>query len=481
MTLAGVATALACTPFLDAPGTDFTTEDSGADSGGAAEFTYLKAEDPVIDAWFGYSLTWGGDALAVTAPFETYSSEAGPIERGGAVYLFEPSGRTWKQTRLQPLYAGTWDGNVTDEAGVPTVFSALHVVLDAQSIFVGVAADDSSSASTPHDNQMRESGALYVYDRARSGQFAGYVKAPVVKKNSLFGYALALSEEWLVVGAPGEDGNPGEQEPKAGSGAIYAYRRHGSRLEEPQRREAPNPGVGDRFGSSLALRGDRLFVGAPFEAGGSGGIDGAMDDDSMLASGAVYVYRLVGDAWVFDHYLKPAVPREWMLFGTALSVSDQTLAVGGPGPGSDGHPLKGSVTTFCEREGTWELEQSLAPDSGNVAVAFGEDVSLRGDRMLVGTPFDNSKSAADPRDRTLDLSGAVYSYERASTGSWVRQEYLKAPDLAVKDFFGTSVALIPGYRAVGAVEGARAPGASGRPDDNANSGPGGVYLFPEKP
>src|SRR6185436_19362617 len=92
--LVGAATAFACTPFLDAPGADF--------SEGETEFTHLKAERPVIDAWFGYSLTWGGDALVVTAPFESYSSDAGGvIERAGAAYLFEPSLGTWNQKRIE--------------------------------------------------------------------------------------------------------------------------------------------------------------------------------------------------------------------------------------------------------------------------------------------------------------------------------------------------------------------------------------------
>src|SRR5690606_14210264 len=54
--------------------------------------------------------------------------------------------------------------------------------------------------------------------------------------------------------------------------------------------KASNTGTGDRFGYSVALAGDTLAVGAPYEASSAAGIDGDEEDDGAAEAGAVYVY-----------------------------------------------------------------------------------------------------------------------------------------------------------------------------------------------
>ena len=55
---------------------------------------------------------------------------------------------------------------------------------------------------------------------------------------------------------------------------------------------APNPGIGDAFGNSVALcgTGRTLAVGAPEEDGGARGVDGDRQNDSATDAGAVYLY-----------------------------------------------------------------------------------------------------------------------------------------------------------------------------------------------
>ena len=55
--------------------------------------------------------------------------------------------------------------------------------------------------------------------------------------------------------------------------------------------KASNTGSGDFFGSSVALSGDTLVVGAPGESSNATGINGNQSNNSVSDSGAVYVYR----------------------------------------------------------------------------------------------------------------------------------------------------------------------------------------------
>ena len=84
-------------------------------------------------------------------------------------------------------------------------------------------------------------------------------------------------------------------------------------------------------GTSIALSGDAntMAVGAPFESGGSRGVNGNQNDNSVYAAGAVYVYVRQGQAWTQQAYVKASNPGLNDHFGSsvALSRDGNTMAV----------------------------------------------------------------------------------------------------------------------------------------------------------
>ena len=56
--------------------------------------------------------------------------------------------------------------------------------------------------------------------------------------------------------------------------------------------KASNTGGDDRFGTSTALSGGRLAVGALYEDSSATGVNGDQTNNSALQSGAVYVRRI---------------------------------------------------------------------------------------------------------------------------------------------------------------------------------------------
>jgi len=102
-----------------------------------------------------------------------------------------------------------------------------------------------------------------------------------------------------VVGAPSEASNAqglngGDNNLAGGAGAVYLFQRDSNLGWQQQAHlKASNSGAGDNFGHALAISGDgeTLAVGALKEDSSTGGINnGAMDDDSLGGSGAVYLY-----------------------------------------------------------------------------------------------------------------------------------------------------------------------------------------------
>ena len=84
-------------------------------------------------------------------------------------------------------------------------------------------------------------------------------------------------------------------------------------------------------GTSIALNGDgtTMAIGAPFESGGAAGVNGNQHDNSVYASGAVYVFVRQGDSWTQQAYVKASNPGQSDHFGSsvALSRDGNTMAV----------------------------------------------------------------------------------------------------------------------------------------------------------
>jgi hypothetical protein len=116
----------------------------------------------------------------------------------------------------------------------------------------------------------------------------------------LFGIRLAISANGNVLVASsmlqaggGRGLNANQQDFSAEeSGSAYVYTRTGTTWTQRAYLKAPNSDAYDEFGSGIALSGDgnTLAIAAWGEDGGSAGIGGNMNDNSVRASGAVYIY-----------------------------------------------------------------------------------------------------------------------------------------------------------------------------------------------
>ncbi len=98
--------------------------------------------------------------------------------------------------------------------------------------------------------------------------------------------------------------------------------------------KASNPGANDQFSFQVALDGDTLAVGAWQEDSAATGVNGNQSDNSATDSGAVYVVTRTGGIWSQQAYLKASNTDGNDLFGSAVSLSGDTLVVGSYQEGS---------------------------------------------------------------------------------------------------------------------------------------------------
>ena len=263
-----------------------------------------------------------------------------------------------------------------------------------------------------------------------------------------FGRALAVDGRQLLVGAPIE-------------GAAYFFRQGagGEWIQE----QALLGTEGSRFGSAVALVGNRAFVSAPqdgpgavhvFERSADGmwspegqldspdptgeGFGGLMAEDGthLIVTGAgagrgaaapVHAFQL--DGLVHLGTLEvPGLPERTQ-YGSAIAVQNGRAYVGAPGAQN----RVGSVFTFELTGERPRLEGTLGPIYVAVGASFGSSITAAGSELLVGAPGTNG-------------TGALYTI-----GADESVRIVTSPSLPSGASLGSSAAVADGLALVGAV------------------------------
>ena len=94
----------------------------------------------------------------------------------------------------------------------------------------------------------------------------------------------------------------------------------------------------------------------------------------------------------------------------------------------------GNVFLYERNDAQWELEQEIR--IGREKDAFGWDIDIEGEYMVVGAPAVYTGSSPDPSDP----EGRVYIFKKTPEG-WIREAELKAMNSSYADKFGTTVAV----------------------------------------
>jgi hypothetical protein len=212
------------------------------------------------------------------------------------------------------------------------------VGISGDTIVVG-AIGEASAANGVNGNQFDGSaplaGAAYVFERSAGlWSQSAYLKASNTDSDDMFGYAVAISGDTVVVGAPYEDsaatGLNGNQMDNSvlDAGAAYVFERHAGSWAQAAYLKASNTGAADGFGYSAAIDGDTIAIGAPFEAGSATGSNGNQIDESSPGSGAAYLFVRTSGAWAQQAYLKASI-RGLTIISVCQLQSRRTCSLSG--------------------------------------------------------------------------------------------------------------------------------------------------------
>jgi predicted amidohydrolase len=242
--------------------------------------------------------------------------------------------------------------------------------------------------------------------------------------NDLFGCAVSVSGDTLVVGAFGHDtGGAGN------AGSAYVFVRSGDTWSQEAELVAPVGEVQDGFGYAVAVSGDTAIV-------------GAVDDDTPGGkdAGSAYVFVRSGAVWALQQQLEASDPEKSQLFGAAVSIEGDTAVVGAPLDPENGLEA-GAAYVFVRSGTTWTEQQKLLASDGAEADLLGISVSLSGDTAVAGALGADTAGGVD--------AGAAYVFVRSGT-AWTEQQKLVALDGATLDGFGISTSVAGDRVLVGA-------------------------------
>ena len=385
------------------------------------EFSKLSALDAAAGDTFGYSVAISGDTAIIGAPGENSSA--------GAAYIYEYNSDS--DTFVQKARFRASDKTAGDQFGY-------SVAISGDTVVVGAFGDDDSGS---------QSGSAYLFEKPDSGwknaNENAKLSASDAAASDFFGYSVAISCDTVVVGAFGDGSN---------SGSAYLFEKPVSGwadANEDAKLGASDTAAGDYFGTSVAISGNAVVV-------------GAIGDSSF--SGSAYLFEKPVSGWDDANEdaklsASDAAANDW--FGYSVAISGDTVIVGAYRDDDSGSQ-SGSAYLFEKPVSGWADANEDAKLGASDAAAgdyFGVSVAISGDRVVVG---------ANGNDDSGSLSGSAYLFEKPVSG-WTNateDAKLGALDAAAYDRFGTSVAISGDRVVVGAFD-----------DDDEGSSSGSAYCF----
>lgn len=353
---------------------------------------------------FGTSVDADGGTLVVGTHIEP---------EPGAVYVFRRDD------------AGNWN-----QEG-PPLQTAEGAGQDTLGIAVAISGDTIVAGAPEYNTDV---GAAWVFERDGAGVWTETAKlegSVSIGSVSDFGYAVAVSGDKILVGAPRTTHGIYTE-----SGAVFVFERstdpNNPWLSEDMLR-VPLLQNDAEYGAGLALEGDRAVVGAP-----------SWEDMNSLAYGEAFVFNRIGPSnWEVETTLEALSQGQTDVdagFGASVALSGDTVVIGA----SDADtltPVRGGFAYTRDQGGTWSLQSVLIHPTDAVDSGFGDDVAIFDDTVVVGA---HEEPDAHLFGRSNNSWSATDQLAANSAGS--------ADPVGMTSFYGWSVAADGGAVFVGAPE-----------------------------
>jgi len=314
----------------------------------AGDYQPVSVSGIVTGDNFGYSLAIEGDYAFVGAPGKDASK--------GVVYVFRFDGSEWQLHQT-----------LTDAAGAAGDRFGFSITMRQGIAVIGAPYDDNTGT-----NQ----GSFLYYTLSGSTWTLAGKKEHTGTGNDNFGYSVAITQGFIMVGAPGASSGRGNVHV---FNLVYVF--PAPLLGNSSILTDASGAAGDGFGSSVAVSDDKLLVGAPYD-----------DDGANTDKGIAVFFKRVGttSTWAQEQRFAPLLVDGVTTnhqFGKIVSVSGNYAAVTAPYEDWAGIGGVGALLFFRYNPNTdmFEVLNTQIGESANNY--FAGSVSMSGNRCFAGTGF----------------------------------------------------------------------------------------------
>jgi hypothetical protein len=315
------------------------------DKGGIGNWGLVKQLEPTRYQYdrYGYSLSVGGDYIAVGAP-RYPSNNTAPNDYPGAVFLFQKDfggSNNWGQLKMiTSLFLANGDG---------------------------------------------------------------------------FGASVSINDDNLLIGASGEGHDVSENNFILGAGAAYLFEKNfggNNNWGQKQKVTAPVRYEYQNFGSSVAINGNNLIVGAPNER------YDVNNSNYVNLAGAAYIFKKnsVNGLWTNIKKVTAETRSEFKCFGFSVGISGNNAVVGNgleyyDRTGNSYPTSWGSAWVFSKDKNgfeAWGQTQEISAQYRYPEDHFGYSVAISGKYILAGAPYDDRDYK---EENWLTNTGSAYIFK----------------------------------------------------------------------
>ncbi|MDD3860327.1 MAG: FG-GAP repeat protein, partial [Bacteroidales bacterium] len=382
---------------------------------------------------FGCAVAISGDYAIVGANYEDHDElgESTLFETGSA-YIFKNESGTW--TEVQKIVA-------SDRASEDWFGSAVDI--EGDYAVVGAYKEDHDELGL---NVVGGAGSAYIF-KNESGTWTQVQKIVASDRydHDYFGYSVAISGDYIVIGAANEDENATGGETMDYSGSAYVFYNNSGTWQEVQKIVASDRSENDYFGFALDINGNHIIVGASYEDEDETG------NNTVNAAGSAYIFENNAGNWIQTQKIVASDREELGWFGWSVAIDDNYAIVGAYHESKDSYgnnsmEESGAAYIYMKNAGTWSEVTKVVASDRALGDRFGWDVAINGDYAVVGaycSDFDEYGTDS------LVNSGAAYIYKN-DAGNWSEEQKIVSNDRAPADYLAISVDVSDDYILLGA-------------------------------
>ncbi len=390
-------------------------------------FKTVRKSKPIV-----FALVFAILILAMATPSAVAANKSPGVIQAG--WLNSLSNKSLSGHRISKLSAA--DSTVLGPVQTATIYAddakpldefGYAVAMDGNIAVIGAR----NKSIRQGDDLLTNAGVVYVF--SREGNYWEQ-KAQLVAKDAeagdSFGTSVAISGNTIVVGATGV-----EIDDENDAGAAYVFTGSGSTWTQRGKLYASDAIEEDNFGSSVAIERYTIVVGANTKF-----------EYPNPNVGAAYVFKSSGGkAWAQQAKLVASDAQMGDFYGTSVALYRNTIVVGATQANPGGVRGEGKVYIFSRNGTKWNERDTLQAEGGRTGDFFGHSVAMSGDRIVVGALFADPA----PEDWPIMNAGAAYVFVRKGNG-WKQDAELVARNAQSFDEFGTSVSVSGNTIIVGA-------------------------------